>query len=275
MQATELLSRVNLTYGKHPSLSKGACVMECVAYVAGEAHTDHPACACPVITKVAIYVNDECKQLREQGLNLRILRLAGSNKSREVSMRRAYYLVDYAVRTVMPRRIQHFAPALADAFAALLPVDCPERLKPVHELLRALGGMYRGLCRKRLHLTRYVLDLLEKLEEKVLTEDACLALERITTQEPGTAMSALVDRLHKEGGALALHPADLQSQLEHEVLTEFVLVALDVLTIREDDTDMLGLLDRLLDIGDTDDIPVSPQVAQKIADLVAQRPAHA
>ena len=194
MQATEMLSRINLDYGKHGSLQQGACVMECVAYVAGEPHTDHPSCACPVVTKVAAFVNDEYPAVRENGLSSRVLRLAGSNKSPEASKQRAYFLMDFVLRTVTPNSIRRHTPALADAFAQLSPVDCPERMKPVHALVSALRDTLHNLT-EGLYLPLRIEDMQSHLEQEPLTQLTRVALEVITTRAPETDMLALLDDL--------------------------------------------------------------------------------
>ena len=52
------LDKLVLDSGGHDSWEKGACVMEAVAYVAGEPFSDHPACASQVITDFLISWND-------------------------------------------------------------------------------------------------------------------------------------------------------------------------------------------------------------------------
>ena len=52
------IERLSLQSGSHESLEKGMCVMEAAAYVAGEPWSDHPVCACPVITAFMIAWND-------------------------------------------------------------------------------------------------------------------------------------------------------------------------------------------------------------------------
>lgn len=46
------IAEISLSSGSHepPNGEFQACVMEAVAYVAGEMWADRPACACPVIT---------------------------------------------------------------------------------------------------------------------------------------------------------------------------------------------------------------------------------
>ena len=48
-----------LSKGAHKHEDEGACVMEAVAYVAGEPWTDRPACACPVISAFMRAWNDD------------------------------------------------------------------------------------------------------------------------------------------------------------------------------------------------------------------------
>jgi hypothetical protein len=47
-----------LRRGAHASADDGMCAMEMVAWLAGEAHTDEPLCACPVIAAFVRAVND-------------------------------------------------------------------------------------------------------------------------------------------------------------------------------------------------------------------------
>ena len=44
--------------GSHDDPQDGACIMEAVAYVAGDEWSDHPACACPVISAFLRSWND-------------------------------------------------------------------------------------------------------------------------------------------------------------------------------------------------------------------------
>lgn len=50
----------SFTFGRggHPSREKGMCLMEAVAYISGEPHTDHPICADQNIINIAIFLND-------------------------------------------------------------------------------------------------------------------------------------------------------------------------------------------------------------------------
>jgi hypothetical protein len=93
------------TFGKgsHPSREDGMCVMEVCAMLAGEKHSDTPACADPVITKLAIWVNDSCNdQLRNELLLDLPWRIVGTKSTPEIEQQRAFMAADWTVRFVCP-----------------------------------------------------------------------------------------------------------------------------------------------------------------------------
>jgi hypothetical protein len=97
-----------LKSGSHASITEGACIMEAVTYIAGESWSDHPACACPVLTAFAIKIND---RLRDDATRTALLlpytiRIAGSKASRAVERRRAYAAADWACRTILPLALE-------------------------------------------------------------------------------------------------------------------------------------------------------------------------
>ena len=54
----EKLAGITLKLGIHADREAGMCAMEAAAYLAGEPHTDHPVCACPVLTAFMLSFND-------------------------------------------------------------------------------------------------------------------------------------------------------------------------------------------------------------------------
>ena len=89
--------------GSHKTREAGMCVMEAVAYLAGEPHSDHPRCACPVITQLAIWVNDSCSdQLRQELLRDLPWRIVGTKASQAIERERGYMAADWSVRVVAP-----------------------------------------------------------------------------------------------------------------------------------------------------------------------------
>ena len=95
------------SYGSHPTREDGTCYMECVAYLAGEPHSDRPACASPVITELAIWLNDSFRSdddARQKAFEpISPLRIIGTRASDEIEQQRAYMAADFAVRFVCPR----------------------------------------------------------------------------------------------------------------------------------------------------------------------------
>jgi hypothetical protein len=47
-----------LKEGGHESREEGVCLLEAVAWVAGEPHSDHPVCVCPVLAEFGRSWND-------------------------------------------------------------------------------------------------------------------------------------------------------------------------------------------------------------------------
>jgi hypothetical protein len=92
------------------TLDKGAhdpgaamCVMEAVAYVAGEEWSDHPKCASPVISAFMRSWNDALPEAdRNRLLKPYVLRLVGTAATAEVEEVRAWMCLDWFVRVHTP-----------------------------------------------------------------------------------------------------------------------------------------------------------------------------
>ena len=54
-----------LAYGQHDKFGKELCFMEMTAFLAGEPHSDHPKCACPILTAYGIQLNDSGQEFRD------------------------------------------------------------------------------------------------------------------------------------------------------------------------------------------------------------------
>jgi hypothetical protein len=102
------LDRLTLGHGSHSSFDAGHCAMEAVAWLAGEPHSDAPACACPVIARAMIRLND---RIRDDATRTELLRpllpkIIGSRATREVQIKRAYVAADMAVRVFAPLALE-------------------------------------------------------------------------------------------------------------------------------------------------------------------------
>jgi hypothetical protein len=95
---------LRLDKGIHPPPNGGfqACVMEAVAYVAGESWSDQPECACPVIGAFLRCWNDAMDDGDRQMLVPLIPRLVGTRSTPEVEEKRAWMATDWLVRECAP-----------------------------------------------------------------------------------------------------------------------------------------------------------------------------
>jgi hypothetical protein len=104
-----------LAEGSHGSFDRGACAMEAVAYIAGEKHSDHPRCACPLITELAIWLNDNCcGDDRQELLSDLISRLVGTRGAGPVMRKRGLMAAEWIVSFLLPI----YASGLGDEVAA-------------------------------------------------------------------------------------------------------------------------------------------------------------
>ncbi|MGH7722080.1 MAG: hypothetical protein ACRENL_04485 [Candidatus Dormibacteria bacterium] len=96
------------------------CVMEMVAYVAGEEWTDRPRCASPVISDFLRVWNDAMNDEDRQMLKPLIPRLVGSNASKAMELRRSHMALDWYIRVSASAWLRlALLDAEADALGAL------------------------------------------------------------------------------------------------------------------------------------------------------------
>ncbi|MGH8032936.1 MAG: hypothetical protein ACREO8_11385 [Luteimonas sp.] len=112
---------MELKAGRHRSLEQGACLMEAVSYVAGERWSDHPECACPVISTFLRSWNDGLpNHERTKLLRDLIPLIIGTRSTPEVEQRRATMAADWLIRTNTPAWLRLAGlTAQADALAGL------------------------------------------------------------------------------------------------------------------------------------------------------------
>lgn len=132
---------MELQPGGHDDLSDGMCVMEAVSYVAGEAWSDTPECACPVIGAFLRNWNDSLPDDdRNELLRDLIPQLVGTRSTPEIEQRRATMAADWLIRTHTPAWLRLAKlDAQADALANLPEItafaQCPG-LMPALEAVR-------------------------------------------------------------------------------------------------------------------------------------------
>ena len=98
------LQTITLSKGAHGQDDDGYCVMEFVAYVAGEDWTDEPACCCPVIAAFCRAWNDGLPSDAERDRLLAPLipTLVGTRSTPGVESQRSWMALDWLVRTHAP-----------------------------------------------------------------------------------------------------------------------------------------------------------------------------
>ena len=120
------IESIRLASGAHHAGNE-MCVMEAVAYVAGEPWSDHPECASPVIGRLLQSSNDALDDDTRQSLKPYISRLVGSRGSEDQETQRSWMAFDWLVRVHTPAWLD--AAGLtehADALRHLPTIDSPE-----------------------------------------------------------------------------------------------------------------------------------------------------
>jgi hypothetical protein len=109
------IASVQLQHGSHYANAEHAmCVMEAVAYVAGETWSDAPRCACPVITAFMVSWNDSLPDAdRTRLLAPLIPLLVGTRSTPAVEERRSYMALDWLIRVHTPKWME-MVPALRE-----------------------------------------------------------------------------------------------------------------------------------------------------------------
>ena len=115
-----------LFHGPHSDASQGMCVMEAVAYVAGEQHSDSPHCTSPTIAAFLRSWNDSIRTNADRTLLLGglVTRLVGTRSTPEVELHRSYLAFDWLVRANLPAwmDLTHSLAPHAAALRSLVPL---------------------------------------------------------------------------------------------------------------------------------------------------------
>ena len=119
---TTTLDELTLAKGDHRAREEGMCVMEAVAFVAGEPHSDHPACASEVIGTFLRSWNDAMNDEDRQMLKPLVPRLVGTKGTAAQERQRSYMALDWSVRVSTPAWLRL---AKLDEHAAALEACAP------------------------------------------------------------------------------------------------------------------------------------------------------
>ena len=132
------------------------CAMQAVGWLAGDADfSDCPDCACPVVTKYVIRLNDSVLfYSHRDDLKPYLPRIVGTRATYDVERRRGFVATDYAVRVFAPIRLRAVGhgelaqeleslPAVTDRDSAIHARDAARKIRAAAalsgELWRAAG----------------------------------------------------------------------------------------------------------------------------------------
>jgi hypothetical protein len=135
------LEPLKLGRGSHKPPSNGlvnACVMEAVAYVAGEPFSDHPECASPVITSFLVSWNDAMDDVDRQMLKPYIVRVVGTRTGKRHEEQRAWMLTDWLARECAPAWMRLAGlTGQAESLESLAPLTSAAPHEPTQPMLDA------------------------------------------------------------------------------------------------------------------------------------------
>lgn len=119
-----IIDKIPLRHGSHRTRDDGMCAMEMVAWLAGEAHSDEPACACPVLAALMRASNDLMSDRQRDAL-LRPLvpMLVNSRRAAAAEAARGWRAVDHLLRHLSPVLLRQRGDAAgAEVLAEITPI---------------------------------------------------------------------------------------------------------------------------------------------------------
>jgi hypothetical protein len=90
-----------LSYGTHARPEDGRCAMEWVSHLAGEPHSDEPACVSPVLRAMCIALNDGLEHEPRQRLRPYLARTIGTADD-GLDTQRGWIAMDWLIRVYTP-----------------------------------------------------------------------------------------------------------------------------------------------------------------------------
>jgi hypothetical protein len=124
-----------LAHGPHATPEDGRCAMEWVSYLAGEPHSDQPACVSPALRSFCVALNDGLEKNTRQRLRPFLARTIGTTRD-GLDEERAWMAIDWLVRVYAPAWLELAGvTGAARGLTLLAPVRRGEHLAAVRETL--------------------------------------------------------------------------------------------------------------------------------------------
>jgi hypothetical protein len=147
-------SDYTLAYGTHATPADGRCAMEWVSYIAGEPHSDEPACVSPAVRAFCTTFNDSLEDGPRQRLRPYLARTIGTAGD-GLDESRAWMAMDWLIRTYAPTWLAAaHLDGVADRLRLLPPVLDPDALHASLEPLGAARSAARSAWRDALGASR-------------------------------------------------------------------------------------------------------------------------
>ena len=124
-----------LAHGPHATPEDGRCAMEWVSYLAGEPHSDQPACVSPALRAFCVALNDGLEKNARQRLRLYLARTIGTTDD-GLDEERAWMAMDWLIRVYAPAWLELAGvTGAARGLTLLAPVQGVGDLAPAREAL--------------------------------------------------------------------------------------------------------------------------------------------
>ncbi len=139
------IDKIELQSGAHPAAKDGLCVMEAVAYIAREQHSDHPVCVSPVIAAFLRSWNDALSTDDRQKLKPLIPVVMDTASTPADEDRRSWMCLDWLVRTYTPAWLRLAGlTSHADTLLAFPEIKTAKEARSIRPALDAAGGAARA-----------------------------------------------------------------------------------------------------------------------------------
>jgi hypothetical protein len=127
-----------LAHGAHATPDDGRCAMEWVSYLAGEPHSDQPACVSPALRAFCVSLNDNLAGERRQRLRPYLTRTIGTAQD-GLDGARGWMAADWLIRVYTPAWLE-----LAGAGEAAWQLALLAPLREASDLPRSLDALMQA-----------------------------------------------------------------------------------------------------------------------------------
>lgn len=179
------------------------CAMEMVSWLAGEAHSDEPECACPVLAALVRACNDAMSEhLRNEYLRPLVPQLVHTRANATVERMRGLLVVDCLVRELLPKWLdRHCRSGEADLLRGMAPIRNLSHVRAATRVITTYADDHRA--------SQWVLDrALEGAEPSRYVAGSVQLARALNDRDTWKTMASLVSRMAAARiGAIDLAPA--------------------------------------------------------------------